>query len=424
MGAFNVVVPQAKWISDYMSSYGADAGGGGFMTKMGELFKNPLFLQYLSGAGNALASPHPAGASNLPSALDQVTQGMITNKNYWGMLKKVLGGEVPEGSSVKYDKSGMKLTIANPAAVAGGPTPPSALTSADEQPSAPAPTPAITPTPAATPAASPTTASTLLGFPNPFASGQLDFSTSDLAGLNPQLISQVLQLKMMQDKMGQERLKDVADIMYNQARLSQGERGLGLEEGRLGVDQQREARLFLEWANKDERPNLIQEFEYAKKHGYTGDISEFKSPETTTEWKNYLKVRENNPNYGKSFVEYQKELRSSGATRISVGEKVETAKALGGIKGQLYFKDPGWADDVNKYVKSEAVENSIYAAGAFGTPDAKKIELNEGIKYIKGKILAGGGKIEGFGPSPDGKAIVWTVRWESGDVEKITYAPR
>jgi len=63
---------------------------------------NPnLLLQYLSGAGSALAQGQP-----IAPALGQITQQNITAQSYAGLLQRILGG----GGKMTLDKDKFNLT--------------------------------------------------------------------------------------------------------------------------------------------------------------------------------------------------------------------------------------------------------------------------------------------------------------------------
>ncbi len=73
------------------------------------LLQNPLMLQYLSGAGSAISQGQP-----LAEGIDPITQDVIgaqsqhkTQMKYLEMLKKMLGGELVPGSSMKMNDKGI-----------------------------------------------------------------------------------------------------------------------------------------------------------------------------------------------------------------------------------------------------------------------------------------------------------------------------
>jgi len=120
-----------------------------------------------------------------------------------------------------------------------------------------------------------------------------------------------------------------------------------------------------------------------------------------------------------------KEVAAAGATRITLGEKLKEVKERAGLKGQLWFKDPKWTSDLEKHISSEDVQNELFATG-FEPGSAEYIgaKARHKIKFIEDKITAGGGEIVNVKWAADGKTMVWTVKWPSGDTETVKYAVR
>lgn len=121
------------------------------------------------------------------------------------------------------------------------------------------------------------------------------------------------------------------------------------------------------------------------------------------------------------------ELSRAGATTVSIGEKVAgkvaEKKALGRLKGQLYFGDPDWIDDIDKRLDSEEMQRKVFMESQKEGGDPGLIKAKEAIKYIEGKISVGG-TIQDVRLSEDSRTMIWTVKWKSGDVEDISYVVR
>ena len=98
-----------------------------------ELFNNPLFLQYLSGAGSAISQGQPISAG-----LDPITQSTIsaqnqhkliqnflgqmggggegdTSKGMLAMFAKLMSGEAVPGASIKWGDKDGALSLKMPA---------------------------------------------------------------------------------------------------------------------------------------------------------------------------------------------------------------------------------------------------------------------------------------------------------------------
>ena len=117
--------------------------------------------------------------------------------------------------------------------------------------------------------------------------------------------------------------------------------------------------------------------------------------------------------YKGSFNTWMLDMAKAGA--INLGTKVEEKKTMSELEGQLYFNSPKWPDDLGKYLSSEDVQNVIFQSN---TP--KQARAEETVKYIEGKITAGGGQITATKIEKDGTGV-WTVKWPSGDIKEIRY---
>ena len=169
------------FLTGMLSGQAADLqGGGGLLSGLGDLFKNKLFLQYLSSAGGAMSNGQPVGG-----ALNNVTQQQIQNTNYVDMLSKILGGKNP-GTSAKIDDKGLTINMARETPV-GVPGPDPGTTGIPKMMDSPMTPPVKSSNPAGVDV-------------NPFVSGLPNFSASELAGLTPELITQALGFKANQEQ--------------------------------------------------------------------------------------------------------------------------------------------------------------------------------------------------------------------------------
>jgi len=80
---------------------------------LSNLFQNKLFLQYLAGAGQDIASGEAIGTN-----VNAITQKAIAAQNYpkqqayyLKLLSEMLRGKVPEGGKVVTDSKGVKIDV-------------------------------------------------------------------------------------------------------------------------------------------------------------------------------------------------------------------------------------------------------------------------------------------------------------------------
>ena len=152
-------------------------GGPGLFGKIGDMFKNPLFLKLLSGAGSDLMQG--TGGKNT----NDIVQNTIMTKQYYKMLQNFLAGDM-SGVKATVDDTGMKLNLAAPQGNGN---------------------------------------QTIGGTPSPFDRGQHDISYADVAGLSPELINQALTMKMHQDEVGRMTQNELFDKLYKMASFESGE---------------------------------------------------------------------------------------------------------------------------------------------------------------------------------------------------------
>ena len=386
------------------------------MSENNSIFENRLFLHYLAAAGQDIGAGKPIGAS-----VGAVTQQNIRAQSMMKLLSKMLGGEVPEGGKVTIDSKGMKLDV-----------PVSELRGAFDTARIPGER-GMTAGPMIDRGVSPSVMDTQLeplrknrstergqipqwsgDFLNP-SSSQPGISAADLAGLTTEDISQALQFGMMKEQLGQKKITDLVDMYYKTAQIQKlltpetkpldqpypvevpGVGEVSHRQWKSLTGDQREYALYVHTAKRLDDADI-----------YT--FEEYQQLETTDK-EQFLRAAIEDP----KLMEAAKELARSGATRISLGEKLEEKKALGELKGQLYFKDPKWVDDLGKYISSEDVQNKIFQSDKPGLTRAM-----ESVNFVESKILASGGTNQEVKFADDAQTtMIWTVRWPSGDVEYI-----
>ena len=355
---------------------------------MSNLLQNKLFLQYLSGAGGALGAGQPVAP-----ALDQITQQNIgaqsqaaLNRRYMGMISTMLGGgEVPAGGKLTRDEKGTKIEL------------PAGLGTLKERGSGFSTMPG----------------SAQLGTINPFVHSQPGITGADLAGLGPQDVSRALSGAVNVEALKQQT---IANLISAREPLEErfpialpGVGAVSLRQWKTLPQSERDYALFVHESKRLGDTDIMTRREF-----------EMLEP---TERERFVRAAMKDP----KLKAATKELATAGATRISIGEKVAgkvaEKKALGKLKGQLYFSDPKWLDDIDERLGGEDIQRKVFMESQKEGGDPGLMEAKEAIKFIEGKISVGG-TIQDVKLSEDGKTMIWTVKWKSGDIEDISYVVR
>jgi len=265
---------------------------------------------------------------------------------------------------------------------------------------------------------------------------------ASVAFLTPENIAAVAGLRQRQEHLKQEAFKDLVDSMYKGEQLGLHKRttdieeryknklieqieanlkakagiGAGVGAGIKPLDQPFLGKLTLRQFNA--LPESAREYLLAKKGAEVLGDTDFM---TKREWEEikpnervkFLEELSKRP----ELVELQERLSKAGAPVNVIENAVNKELALSEIEGQKYFNKPGWADDVNKYLASEEVQDKI-----FTSKEPDKTKAIETVGYIESKIKAGGGEIVNVKWDDDGKTMVWTVKWPSGNTSTIRRA--
>ena len=334
------------------------------------LLQNKLFLQYLSGAGSAIASGQPVGP-----ALNSITQQNIAAQNYAKLLQRMLGGDVPKGGKVVHSDKDTTIVL------------PKSELSTDQQGASVSAQPSNAVVPSG-------------GTPNPFDYSQSGIPAADLAGLTPKDISSALSGAVNVKALEEQKIKDQAYADYLQAIAQQAKQTKKAPIKVPGVGELS----FDEWKSLDTK---------TKAYSYYVFDTEKNHPEekvlSYNEW-----LQQSDPvaikqiydlaKEDKEFRDFYFESKKAGATNISIGDKVRGKVELGKAAGQIYFNNPKWVDDINKQLESKSVRSDILLADDPKVAKAKKVAT-----IVENKIHAGGGVIENVELSEDGKIMTWTV---------------
>jgi hypothetical protein len=194
---------------------GLEVEMGGF--KLGDLFKNDTFLQGLSSIGSSIATG-PTGMKNpFVAGLDSFVQSNLMNKNFLKLLKG--------GGKIAIDKDATKLHIPH---TTQDTTSPVEGASAAEMGAGDQVDGAENSSLGANVLKALSmilgggmgTSNQTGGPVNPFGDAS-DIKLSDLAGLNPEMISNAMGLKLKQSELAQKSINDLNDMSYRNAVLAQ-----------------------------------------------------------------------------------------------------------------------------------------------------------------------------------------------------------
>ena len=278
--------------------------------------------------------------------------------------------------------------------------------------------------------------------PNPFVSGQPSFSASDLAGLTPEImannLSGALNVVGTQNKLGLEREQlanksnqELFDALYKFSSLSSEDalRKQQILESQNKINNPKidsgntlfpisvptiGAVTLDQWkALPIDQQNYAAYVDTAKRLGDKQIMTpqDFKQSFTNSEQVGFLETLLKRPD----LLSLKKELLTSGATKITLGEKLDEVKAKSRLSGQLYFDDPKWINDLEKTTEKYVADNLWNVKD----PTAKTLETAKyKAKQIEAQILAGGGSSNAAWAA-DGKTMIWTVKWPSGDTKEI-----
>jgi len=398
----------------------ANGANPGFGASLAKLMDNKLFLQYLNAAGQDIGAGNPIGAN-----VGKVTEQNIASQNYAKLLRTLLSN----GGKVSMDKDNVSIKA-----------PSSAFQGVELDPGTGLPTqlPGDAPNQGAAATGgqtSPTRSSETdllsnllsgnLDTQNPSASplGIGEIPASDLAGLTPQDISQALQFKFSKEEMSQQKINDAINRLYKVSQIQQGQAATQVaqaKELRAWEELLRESPLEVPGLGAisldtwDKLPTDVKAYSYyaftATKAGEDVlSFNEFKQQADPASFVQYYNLAKEDP----AFKEFYFESKRAGATKITIGEKVETKKAL------------SWVDftnnltkDVEKFKESESFQSALIEFDP-GSPDEADTKAVMVADHIENQLL-NRGRIVGKELSDEG-VITWTVVTNTGKVENVRY---
>lgn len=387
---------------------------------------NPLVAQYLAGLGADLMKYGGDTSKGLQlENVNAITNQSIKANSMKKLMSTILGDN---DSKMTFGKDGATIKIPSnmlleEGETAGGGT--SALNTDTNVATMAAPSQAPVQTQAQpqTPA-QPAAVSEMPVAPvrvNPFT----NIGAADLAGIDSQTmigLANMLHNKQQLDQMSyRDAVNTFTDVPYKKALTKQAEAAAAentpsvtITVGDKTMKVTPKDAIAWEKLKKETTPNEIKLYEYAQKHGFTGSIVDFKNADLTVHQKDYNAAVKDG--YKGNFNSWLLEQAKAGA--INLGTKIEEKKAMSELAGQLYFNDPKWVDDIGKKV-SDFEKDQAWLIPEKDRPLAKSRLI---VKSIEDKITAGSGKIQSVVMDEDGKTMVWTVNWPSGDTKVIRQA--
>jgi hypothetical protein len=387
----------------------------GWMNSVGKFLgeNKDLLAQYLAGAGTDLSTTGRLGTN-----FNSVTKNASASKNMMKVIQGMLGGDIPQGSSITHDGKGSTIKLAritpegqpgpNPGDNAIGQIPDlnSVLQMLGEgeetQTPAVAPAqmtplnpvvPAVIPQPAAQPQMN--SIGRLRDSFNPFA-GSRSFSVNDLAGLTPQELIQVVQMKQQQDQNEVGRYNANVDAEYKlgvmrdyyNGELTAKQAQQKLEEyqnktNRMNAEtNQVEAGTKLYSAlTKDERTASIKEYEYAKEQGFKGTLEDWNNiatPETIKLFNKSVEDKSWDVKKKGGLWNFIRAKNEAGAPRFTPYEtKTQTDQAS--REGDV--QDPKFNEDVEKRLMAERDDWDYLPETSSYAKENKGLKRDEIDKY-------------------------------------------
>jgi hypothetical protein len=306
--------------------------GPGVWDKMkGFMGKNHnLIAQLLSGAGADINATGGLGKN-----FNDTIVGNIGSQNILKVMQGMLGGKVAPGGGLKITDKGVQTTIPfiTPEGVPGPNTGDNALDSdwmsklyqeslgGGGQASPSSLTNPVAPSQPAVPQQ--TSANQIGAVLNPFAPGQLNLSSNDLAGLNPNQILAVAELKGRQDSEETSRFNSNVDAEYKldiMRRYYNGELSAKAAQRELDDFQNKTQRMnaITTAYNAMKGTDTIQNYEYAQTPeggNFKGTMAEFKAYDESGDYGNFRQAQKDplNP-YKGNFESWIKKYGNKGTT--------------------------------------------------------------------------------------------------------------
>lgn len=240
------------------------------------------------------------------------------------------------------------------------------------------------------------------------------------------MMSQAVQIKQNQDQLRMKSLTDISDMMYKSA-LSKQALANAEHLARPEPEDEPSGIMYngnqLSWRElkafpPNDRSYLIYKQGAINQGTDIMDQSEWETLKPTEQEKLLRSVMKD-PKLKSVWLEGKK----AGATKLSIGEKLEQARLtdLGKASraGEIDYLSGDYTKRLDKYMNSEAVQNQILFGDTGGKYTPKQIETGIKLDWIEKDIKAKGGKIIGEPKiSEDGRSMIFTVKWPESDINR------
>ena len=300
---------------------------------------------------------------------------------------------------------------------------------------------------------------------NPFASSQLDFSASDLAGIDPQLLTQALQLKLSGEALKGRRISDIADIEYKRQLGAEAEartKAIPAATEAAGIKARSDALDSLsKLISATKVESLDRPFLIPSADGRQVTVREWNAlPESEQEYSIYVNDAKSKNEKIMSRREFEnleptererflraaikdqdlmksaKELAAAGATKLSLGGKLEEKEAIDKLGARSLFRGD-WTKEIDKIDQSSdevfGLSQKYIKSGMAPQEANSRAVINSRLGAIVRKIEAADGKI--VGREKEGDTYIYIVEWPDikdssgkllmpGSTERIRYANR
>lgn len=257
-----------------------------------------------------------------------------------------------------------------------------------------------------------------------FSASSPEISNAALVGLTPKDVSEAFQTKLGYDQLRQKKFSDIADMAYKTGTLNISSREVDIKEKGLldkldiyPIEVPGLGRVTSDvWKSLDPDTKAYASYVAVSRAQNPDepvmDMDEWRSGVAAETKKAYYELLLDNPEY----MEIEKTLAESRATKISLSEKIGEQEAKTELEDRMYFTSPeGATADLDKFFKVN--ETTIRVAD---NEDRERARLAEG--WMENKIVSAGHRI--LSSRLDGNTFVWEVEFKDGKVGEVRYVAK